>query len=130
MNSVVYYYHSSSITSPFSRIFDIMNSSNTMLTASFALGFMHSCKKNKQRIIDRPLFSLFNASIGGIITSYFANLIGSFMPQNFRFLIPLTILILCYYYNGKNGNDGNDSNNNNKIYNDTYDLEKIYGNDI
>ena len=123
--------YSSLIIPQFSRLFEIINSSATVLNAGFALGFIHSCKRNKQKIISNPLLTLFSATFSGFITAFFTNIIGSFMPKNIRFLIPLTVLLLCYYYGGKNdGNGDNDDNNANNKRDNTYDTEHIYADNI
>lgn len=78
-------------------LFTTLNSQNTVRTSGFLLGFIHAIKFNKQTL-DHPLVTVWNASWEGVITTIGASIVGSFLPPNMRFFIPLITVVACIHY--------------------------------
>lgn len=75
----------------------VLNSERAVATSGFMLGFLYDFKFNAQTL-QNPLTTILNASIAGFITSIGAAIVGGFVPEELRFLIPLSAVASCIYY--------------------------------
>ncbi|QKF94212.1 hypothetical protein QKU48_gp0754 [Fadolivirus algeromassiliense] len=88
-----------------------LNNDSAVVTSGFMIGFMHELKFNESTL-QNPLSTIFSASISGFITSLGASVVGSILPQQMRFIIPIAAVTSCSYYKYKDLKGPKSTNNN------------------
>jgi len=78
-------------------LFDILNSHKVVLAAGFASGFVYAFKFTK-RTLDYPLTTIFNSAASGLLTLWGTSLFFESVPDELRFIIPLTVGASCLYW--------------------------------
>ena len=82
-----------------SKFISVLGKDEIIATVAFASGLAYICFGVKQsNFIEYPLSTLFAGSIHGMWYAIGASFISSFMPQNTRFIIPLSLLASTGYY--------------------------------
>lgn len=78
-------------------VITVLNSEQSVTISGFVNGFLYDFKFNT-KTLQNPFATIFNASISGFITSIGAGIVGGFVPEELKFLIPLSAIASCVYY--------------------------------
>lgn len=88
------------IESELASVSDILNTLNTdesVQAAGFMIGFMYRFKFNHETLYN-PLTTIYEASLYGYVTRIGSSFLSGMMPDNIKFIVPLTAITSCIYY--------------------------------
>ena len=56
---------------------------------AFTWGFYNGIGKNTTNILERPLATVFNGAIAGVLYSVGATIVSNVLPNSFKFVVPV-----------------------------------------
>jgi uncharacterized membrane protein YeiH len=76
----------------------ILDSANAMYGSGFFAGFMWGLPKLNSHILERPLSSLFSASISGVIGGFCTHVVAGVLPKVVKPYVPIVMIASGLYY--------------------------------
>lgn len=81
----------------YQNVYNILSSDKAVCIAGFSAGFVYAFKLT-EKTLKRPLQTLLCAAIDGAVCLFGASIVVRFLPDELKFMIPLTVAASCIYW--------------------------------